>query len=131
LNKKIKIEDEQINDEFDTLELLKSLDDHGLEVEDKPRGFVLTPRDKEIKEKQKTIEVSGFKIGDIHKKSGLETKIPHNDISAFVKTGNEDASKITFDNFEEVYNKEFYQMQKYHYVVSLFLNHSFYVYHLF
>lgn len=108
LNKKIKTEDEQINDEFDTLELLKSLDDHGLEVEDKPRGFVLTPRDKEIKEKQKTIEVSGFKIGDIHKKSGLETKIPHNDISAFVKTGNEDASKITFDNFEEVYNKEFY-----------------------
>ena len=95
-------------DEFDTLEILKSMDDRAFELEEKPNKIVLSPRDIELKNKQNDVVVSDFKLGDIHKVTGIETEIPHNDITNQVRTGNDEATKIKFDNFEKVYNEKFY-----------------------
>ena len=95
-------------DEFDTLEILKSMDDRAFELEEKPNKIVLSPRDIELKNKQNDVVVSDFKLGDIHKVTGIETEIPHNDITNQVRTGNDEATKIKFENFEKVYNEKFY-----------------------
>ena len=65
-----------------------------------------TARDKELREKQKEINVAGMTIGDLEKIKANNIPVPVRDVSNAVSTSNENMKQLRFINFDKTYNEK-------------------------
>lgn len=71
-----------------------------------PTKPTLSARDELLKKSQKDIILNGMTINDIQKIESTHMPIPEKDISGSITSPNKNISKVTFQNFEKVYNEK-------------------------
>ena len=69
----------------------------------------ISKRDKELREKQKSLKLDGVSMSELHDRKVDHAEIPVNDVSGSVNTLNKNITRVQFVNFPETYNKHYYQ----------------------
>lgn len=98
--------DERVEEEInDDKELLSAMyDDINKSVVPSPP--IMSARDKELKKKQKDLQVNGVTLDKLTKMKTASVKIPTKDVSNKMRSMNPHASAIKFNNFEKAYNEK-------------------------
>ena len=100
---KTKVENEINADEELIKDIYNDANNNIITTNSKP---ISSARDELLREKQKDIVVKGMSIKDIQKIEASHMSVPTKDVSNKVRTPNKNMAKMTFQNFDKVYNEK-------------------------